>query len=403
MNLAIKDIRHNLGRFVLTTLGISLLLMVVMGMGGIYRGLVEEATLLVDCLGADLWVVQKDTRGPFAELSHIPRKLEYRVMAVPGVKSADSFISNTIQREYRGNPLRLTIQGLSWPNDRGQTLPIYSGRIIGQAHYEMLADKSSKLKIGDKIPLGKNSYTVVGLTYHMNSPAGDSMAFLTIADAQDVQFDISGEAIRTERAARINRLQSIDLGHIQPQMADRAGGMASGIPALGTSMVSAILVHVEPGYDPAAVASKIVSCWPDVSVYSREGQRELLLRGIERNRRQLGLFRILLILVSGIIMALILYTLTLDKLHDIAMLKLMGARNTVILALIMQQAQLLGILGLITARLLGEWIFPYFPRRVVLLQGDLIQLVLIVLVVSVLASLLGIAKALRVDPGEVLS
>ena len=41
--VAFKDIRHNFGRFVLTTIGIGLLLMLVMGMGGIYRGLVQEA------------------------------------------------------------------------------------------------------------------------------------------------------------------------------------------------------------------------------------------------------------------------------------------------------------------------------------------------------------------------
>jgi hypothetical protein len=39
MNLAIRDIRHNFGRFVLTTVGLGLLLMLVMGMGGIYPGL----------------------------------------------------------------------------------------------------------------------------------------------------------------------------------------------------------------------------------------------------------------------------------------------------------------------------------------------------------------------------
>jgi putative ABC transport system permease protein len=403
MNLAIKDIRHNLGRFVLTTFGISLLLMLVIGMGGIYRGLVEEATLLLDRIGADLWVVQKDTRGPFAEISRIPRSMEDRVLAVPGVASASSFISHTIQREYQGRLLRLTIQGLSWPADRGQWLPIFSGRTLGQAHYEMVADKSSGLSIGDRIPLGKNIYTVVGLTHKMSSTAGDAMAFMTLDDAQDIQFNLSGEAIRNERAARVNRLQSLDLGHIRPQLADIAGGMSSGIPALGTSMVSAVIVHVKPGCNPEFVSAKIAS-WPDVTVYTHAGQSQLLLRGmVDKARRQLGLFRVLLIIVSAVIMALILYTLTLDKLHDIAMLKLMGARNTVILALIMQQALLLGILGFFIANLIGNWLFPLFPRRVVIVQGDLIQLAVIVLLISILASLLGIFKALRVDPGEVLS
>lgn len=403
MNLAFKDIRHNFGRFVLTTFGISLLLMLVMGMGGIYRGLVEEATLLVDRVGADIWVVQKGTRGPFAEISRVPRSLEDRVRAVPGVVSANGFISHTIQREYRHKPLRVTVQGLSWPMDRGQWLPIVAGRGLGQAHFEMVADKSSGLSLGDRVPLGKDIFTVIGLTQQMSSSSGDPMAFLTLADAEAVQFDLAGEAVRIERASRVSRLQAVDIGRSQPQLQERAGGVSSGIPALGTPMVSAILVKVAPGYDPATVAARIAD-WPDVSVYSHEGQRELLLRGnVDRARRQLGLFRVLLIIVSGIIMALILYTLTLDKLHDIAMLKLLGARNLVILGLILQQALLLGGIGYCIAYVLGHWVFPNFPRRVVIVHEDLISLAFIVLGISVAASLLGIAKALRVQPNEVLA
>jgi putative ABC transport system permease protein len=141
-----------------------------------------------------------------------------------------------------------------------------------------------------------------------------------------------------------------------------------------------------------------------VTVYGYEEQRELLLKGnVDRARRQLGLFRSLLIVVSAIIMALILYTLTLDKLHDIAMLKLIGARNSVILGLILQQALLLGLLGFGIAYLLGQWVFPRFPRRVVIVREDLFWLSAIVLGISLLASLLGVWKAMRVEPGEVLS
>ena len=403
MNLATKDIKHNFARFSLTTGGIGLLLMLVMGMGGIYRGLVEDATSLVERIGADLWVVQKDTRGPFAEVSRIPRDLEDRVLTVPGVESAHGFVSHTVQRDYKGKPLRLTIQGLSWPLDRGLWLPIAAGRGLTQAHYELVADKSSRLQVGDKLALGKEIFTVKGLTKGMTSQAGDSMAFMTLDDAQAVQFDLSTESIRIERMARVNRLFNIELGKTQPQMSERASGPNSGIPALGTFMISAVLVSVKPGYNIEAVAKQI-DAWPDVSVYTKDGQKQLLLRGIvERARRQLGLFRVLLIIVSAIIMALILYTLTLDKLHDIAMLKLIGAKNSLILGLIMQQAILLGCLGFCIAYLLGQWIFPYFPRRVVLVRGDLYSLAIIVFVISILASLLGGWRAMRADPGEVLA
>src|SRR5574343_210931 len=100
MNLALRDIRHNFPRFAFTTVGIGLLLMIVMGMGGIYRGLIFEATLLVNEIGADLWVVQGNTRGPFAENSRIPSNLEERLLAVPEIARSRRFVSHTIQREH---------------------------------------------------------------------------------------------------------------------------------------------------------------------------------------------------------------------------------------------------------------------------------------------------------------
>jgi putative ABC transport system permease protein len=403
MNLATKDIKHNFGRFALTSAGIGLLLMIVMGMGGIYRGLVEDATLLVERINADLWVVQKDTRGPFAEISRIPRGMAERTLTVPGVETSFAFVSYTVQRSFKSKPVRLTLQGIDWSADKGLWLPVIAGRGLSQSHYEIVADKSSGLLPGDKLKLGKDIYTIVGLTKGMTSPSGDSMIFMTLTDAQSVQFDMSPESIRIERAARMNRLFNIELGQIQPQMSERAGGLSSGIPALGTSMVSAVLVKIKKGADIEAIAKQI-GAWPDVSVYTEEGQKQFLLKGIvERSRKQLGLFRRLLIIVSAIIMALIIYTLTLDKLHDIAMLKLIGARNSVILGLIMQQALLLGSIGFCIAYILGQWIFPFFPRRVLLIRGDLYSLAIIVLIISILASLLGIWRAMRADPGEVLA
>ena len=403
MNLALRDIRHNFGRFVLTTVGIGLLLMIVMGMGGIYRGLVQEATLLVDRIDADLWVVQKDTRGPFAEVSRVPASLEDRIRAVPGVSSSLGFVSHTIQRESNGRALRMTVQGLRWPDDDGGWLPMVAGRTLGQAHYELIADESLKLPLGQKIKLGKDTYRVVGHTRAMNSPAGDGMAFFALRDAEAIQGDLSGEAIRLERSARYGRAEGIDLGRTQPQVIERSLGPSSAIPAIGPPSLSAVLVKVRPGVHPEQVRSTIAR-WPDVTVYSSDDQRQLLLGGIvDRSRRQLGLFRLLLIIVSAIIMALILYTLTLDKLHDIAMLKLLGARNGVILGLILQQAFLLGILAYGVAYAIGQWAFTFFPRRVVLTGEDLWLLAGIVVGISVLASLLGIAKALSVEPNEVLA
>lgn len=403
MNLAVRDIRHNAGRFVFTSVGIGLLLMIVMGMGGIYRGLIYEATLLVDRVGADLWIVQGNTRGPFAEVSRLPANLEDRVRAVPGVATARRFVSHTIQREHQGRPLRIVVQGLSWPEDNGDWVPLVAGRPLGQAHYEMIADRLLGLPLGERVKLGKDVYQVVGLTQGMVGSGGDGLAFLTVSDAMAVQFDIPSEATRLERAARLARLENLDLGRVSPLLSERVVGPASALPALAPPQVSAILLTLRNGADPAQVGATL-STWPDVTVYSTQQQKDLLLSGmVDKARRQLGLFRALLIIISTIIIALIIYTLTVDKLRDIALLKLIGARNRVIVGLIFQQALLMGAVGYGLAWWLGQYAFPHFPRLVVIETTDLIQLALIVVGISMLASLLGIWKALTVEANTVLA
>jgi len=402
MNLAYKDIRKNLGRFVMTTIGIGMLLMIVMGMAGIYRGLLEDATFLIHKIGADLWVVQHDTRGPFAELSRVPASLVYRAQVVPGVASAREFVFHTIQREHRGELLRMSILGLSWPEDKGDWLPLVAGRSLRQNHYEMIADKSLGLTLGEKLRLGKDEYSVVGITAGMVSTGGDGMAFTTLLDSQAIQFDAPTEAIRLERAARDNRGQVSEVFLQQPQLTERLALPAAQIPAIAAPSLSAVLVTVRPGADLQKIQSLIES-WQDVSVYTTAGQEDLLVQGIvDKARKQLFMFRVLLTIIAAIIMALIIYTLTLDKIYAIALLKLIGAPNRVILGMILQQALLLGGLGYLVAYAAGTQLFPKFPRRVVLTSEDLIQLAIVVLVISVLSSLLGIWKAMKVEPNNVL-
>lgn len=403
MNLAVKDTRHNLGRFVLTTLGVGLLLMVVMGMRGTFRGIEADATLFVDSVGADLWVVQGDTRGPFAELSRVPSNLCDRVAAVPGVKRATQLVYFPVQRVHAGRPLRFTVVGLDWPTDQGDWLPLIAGRPLGQYHYEMIADVTLDLSLGERVKIAKDTYTVVGITRGMVGSGGDGLGFFTAMDARTIQADVPGEAIRLERAARPARARQSDIGRTQPGILERAAGPVSNIPAFGPPPISAVMVKLEPGADAAEVAN-VLSSWPDVSVLTGAQEREIILMGlVDRARRQIGMITNLLLVVSAVVLTLIVYTLTLERTTAIALLKLIGAPNRVVLGMVLQQAFLIGVVGYGIAYLLGQVILPHFPRRVVLLEGDLLQLGGIVAGICALGSVLGVWKAARVSPNEILS
>ncbi len=403
MNLAIKDIRHNLGRFALTSIGIGMLLMIVMGMAGIYRGIIEDATLLINNINSDIWVVQHNTRGPFAELSRVPQNLIHRTLAIPGVVTARNFVQHTIQRENNGKRLRMTVVGLDWPIDKGEWIPLIAGRKLNQNHYEMIADKSLGLRLGEKITLGKNTYSVVGVTSSMISSGGDGIGFFTVQDALNIQFDKPGEASRLEKMARVARVEKSDRGLKQPGLIDFISQESSQLPGLAKPQVSAVILKLNPGANQKYVMDTIEG-WGDVSAYTNKDEMEFLLKGsVEKAKKQIGLFRVLLTIISAIIMALILYTLTLDKIHSIALLKLIGAPNWITLKLILQQALILGFLGYGIAYSLGQKIFPRFPRRVILSGDDLFQLAIIVVVISVASSFLGIWKAMKVEPNEALN
>ena len=403
MNLAIRDIRHNFGRFALTALGIGMLLMMVMGMSGIYRGIIEDATLLIDKLDGDIWIVQHNTRGPFAELSRLPQNINNRALAVPGVANARNFVQHTIQRMSNNKRLRITVVGLDWPIDKGAWIHLTAGRKLKQDHFEMIADKSLGLQLGRKIKLGKDSYTVVGITSNMISSGGDGIGFFTVQDALKIQFDKAGEATRLERNTRKINVAHSEIALQQPGTIELASQDSAKIPVLGKALVSAVVLKIKPGADIKSIMDTL-NGWSDITAYTSDDEKELLLKGsVEKVKRQIGLFRILLTIISAIIMALILYTLTLDKIHSIALLKLIGASNWVILKLILQEALVLGLSGYCIAYLLGTKIFPKFPRRVILSDNDLISLAVIVFFISIVSSFLGIWKALKVKPNDALN
>ena len=89
--------------------------------------------------------------------------------------------------------------------------------------------------------------------------------------------------------------------------------------------------------------------------------------------------------------------------RHIALLKLIGARNPVIMGLILQQALLMGLAGYALAWWGGQYAFPHFPRLVLISSSDLASLAVIVVVISILASFLGIWKAMRIEPNTVLA
>ncbi|HEY6007793.1 MAG TPA: ABC transporter permease [Geobacteraceae bacterium] len=398
MNLAMRDIRYHRGRFLLTSIGLGLLLGVVMSMGGIYRGLFADALAVLNATGADVWVVQQDTNGPFAENSRIPEDLKYRIRAVPGVAEASPLSFQTIQIERKGKPFRFFLIGYEL-NGFGGPPGIIAGRNIRQKHYEMVVAKATRMELGETLHLGLHDYTVVGLTGKVVSSGGDPAVYVSLADAQDIQFKKDNDAIRNDRE-RIGA-NLADVQTLSPVQAKFLQQNIAGITE-STHTVNTVVARLAPGADLREVQERI-SRWNHFRPLSSAEQTKVLTKGmIEKARMQLGLFRIILLVISAVIISLIIYTSTIDKIKVIATLKLIGSQNRVIIGMILQQSLLMGVIAYGIGYVLILFTYEKFPRRIVLEAFDLQALFVIVIAICTLSSFAGIRKALKVEPAQAL-
>ncbi len=375
MNLALKDIRHGLFRFVLTCFGLGLLMTVVLAMIGIYNGLVSDALAVVKSPAVDVWVVESGTQGPFAEASSIPADTRDAVARMPGVAEAGAINYQTVEASHGGKTLRLYVIGYETGRPGGP-LHIAEGRGIGTSHFELVADRKTGLTPGDTIRLGRNRFTVVGLVEGAMNSGGDPAVFMTLSDAMGLQTELSPADQRVQAARGANPVKS--------------------------ASVAAIIVRVKPGADVDLLTATLRQ-WKHLSALTQADQETILLASVvDKARRQIGLFLGILLSVSAVVIALIIYTMTMEKLKQIATLKLIGAPDRTIIGLIVQQALLLGMSGWGIGLALILLVKDNFPRRVVLEPFNAMVLAGIIVVVCLAASALGVRAAMKVDPATAL-
>ncbi len=398
ISLAGRDILHSWGKFVFTGIGLGLLIGVTLVMAGVYRGMVDDGKALLDNSGADIWVVQKDTLGPYAEPSSLSDDVYRTLLAMPGVAQAANVTYLTMQVRKGERDVRTMVVGIA-PGNLGTTpgWPPYlvAGRQITRAHYEAVADIASGFKLGDRLAIRRNHYTVVGLTRRMVSSSGDPMVFIPLKDAQEAQFLKDNDAIwqsrrRTEANPVFNRPGV-------PGLLDAVIASQS-----TNASVNGVLVTIKPGHAAHDVAESIRR-WRRLTVYTRAQMEEILVgKLIATSAKQISMFLVILAIVSAAIVAFIIYSLTMDKIREIAVLKLIGTRKRTIAAMIMQQALALGVIGFVVGKITATFSAPVFPKYVLLTPMDSIVGFFAVLVICILASLVAIRMALKVDPAEAI-
>jgi len=378
INLAQKEIAHTFGKFIVTAMGVGMLLGIVLIMIGVYRGMIVDAKVLLDDMNVDLWIVQENTLGPFAESSRIHEDLRDTMKVINGIDTAAGFTFQNLQLPSKNGAVRVFAVGYDPYSDINPINPkrVIAGRDLQRDHYEMVITDKTGFKLHDKIPLGRDIYTVVGVTHGTVSSGGDPLVYISLKDAQELQFLYSNTRTRNDRAR--------------------------GIKSTNSHMINAVVARVHKGYDVNTVAEDIRR-FKHKAVFTATQEKTLLTKNlIKMASKQIGMFTVILVVVSTIIISLIIYTMTLEKMKEIAIMKLIGIPNSMIIKMIVQETLLMGVLAFISGNIFAHVIYTKFPKRVVLETPDALMLFVVVVLASILASVVGVKKVISADPAQAI-
>jgi putative ABC transport system permease protein len=225
---ALKSLLKQFGRFIITSFGIALCVILMLFLLAIYKGVADGSVRYIRQSDSDLWVLQRHTSNILRGTSILPRRKGNIIKQIPGVKlvSPVLFFTASLRMTDASGTVHLT--GYDIKTGQGGPPEIFKGNEL-KADSQIILDHSFaakyKVHLGDKIPIKDDTLTVTGLSSGTNMFVYQ-YAFITLKKAYSL----------------------------------------IGFP----DIVSCFLVKVEEGIDPLTVAERISSEVSDVAVYDKK-------------------------------------------------------------------------------------------------------------------------------------
>jgi putative ABC transport system permease protein len=368
--LARKLLLHDRLRFAVAIAGVSVSVMLVLVQVGLYFGFMDTASSLIDASSADLWVGKAGNES-FEFASPFDERTFYKVASVPGVERAERVLMNFAQFKLAtGGDLGVQIVGIE-----------SGGSLLAPWH--VVAGDARRLGEPGAIVVDRSEYAKLGI------------------ERVGVATEISG--VRAEVVAMTQGIRSFTTSPIVFTDLRSARAYMAG---LGTDAVTYVLVKVKPGVDVDWVKAQIDHL-PHLAAYTtHEMSQRTQSYWSSRTGVGAGFFTtaVLGVIVGFVVVGQILYSGTLQYLREYGTLKAMGARNSMVVRVILAQAMISAALGFVIGGGLA------FGMRAAMAKANLTvalfpSLYAATLVVTIamcsFAALLSIVKVLRLDPASV--
>ncbi len=339
--LAVRDLVWRRRRFAIAVLATALVFAITLLLSGFYAAVNNEPNRIVKLVGADRWVVQAGTSGPFTTTRLVPANVVEAVAATPGVTHAEGLVVGHAAASVHGSPRDFNVLGIELG---GMIQPhVVSGNPLA-ADGQAVVDNRLPAAIGDQVQFGDLSLRIVGKASGVSFNFGILTIFTTVADAQRASF--------------------------------------GGLPLFTAAITKGVPSTVPGGYiaeTPAQVIGDL---------------RRPLGDGLQTINFVAGL---LWFVAAGIVGSIV-YLTALERTRDFAVLKATGASNWSLFTSLGVQALVLSGAAAIVAVVLGSLLTPLFPMQVTVQAGSFVALIVLALVVAVLGSAFGLRRAITVDP-----
>jgi putative ABC transport system permease protein len=361
---ALKTLTDQPFRFIITSCGVALCVVLILFLLGIYKGVSVGSVEYVRSSDADLWVLQRHATNILRCTSLLTPEHGTTLKEAPGVKSVSPVLFILASVSLPEGPATLYLTGYDPKTGRGGPPEISRGRNLRKSG-EIVLDRSFAFKhhinIGDPMQVKNDTLVVVGFSNGTNMFV-IQYAFITLADAH------------------------------------RIIGLAG--------IVTCYLVKVIPGADFKRVSSEIETRLPDVVVFGHEKFLENNIHEMESGI--LPLLFVVAVIGSVVLMAilsLILSINVLERRKDFAIMKALGAPDGFIPGLVVIQAMILSGSGLVVGialffPLMGavEQLSPEVSVMTSIFQ--ILAVTLSVMLISLISSIFPVRKLRKVYPLE---
>jgi putative ABC transport system permease protein len=313
-DLALKTLVHDKLRFFITVSGVAFAVTLVFVQVGLFMGLMDNATVTIRNMDADIWVTSRNT--PNIDFAHaFPESYVQRVRAVPDVAEADNLI--------------VWFMNMNLPSGAQEGVEVYA------------LEDFSKWNIPWKVSEGNLDDLRRGNFVFLDDSGVRRFGPFQIGEYREIlgrKLRIIG---RTQEAESFTTTPMVFMDYELAQALN---------PDELQNRTTYMIVRLEPGADAAAVKGELARLLPYNDVYTRDEWAAQSKRyWVESTGLGLNMYLTVFLgcLVGVVVVAQTLYASTMEHIREFGTVKAIGGSNADIYSILIKQASIAAVVGFV--------------------------------------------------------